>query len=139
MYWILQVTTREDNPNDIASTLLHVNKNAARRSRMGSLLNKSLKQVPRRRQDLDVIFMATTPAFGRQLKPSLNYYFAYDIPVYSTTSIYEGLPDSMRDRDLTDIRIPIMPWFTRKERRFIKRTPTCYGKKISALMARYML
>ncbi len=64
----------------------------------------------RRRQDIDFIFLLATPDQARQIKPILNFYYAGDIPVYATSSIYTGTSDPTRDRDLNGIFFVDQPW-----------------------------
>lgn len=64
-----------------------------------------------RRTDFDVIFLASSPQIGRQVKPLLKFFYAGDIPVYATASIYSGIPGSQRlDKDLNQIIFCAAPW-----------------------------
>lgn len=62
------------------------------------------------RQDFDVIFLAAFPQQARQIKPSLAFYNAGRIPVYSTSLIYSGMPSPQLDADLNGIAFDDMPW-----------------------------
>jgi len=66
--------------------------------------------APKRRQDIDVIILATTPNLARQIKPMLNFYYANDLPVYATSSIYTGKLNPSLDQDLNGIKFCDMPW-----------------------------
>ena len=57
-----------------------------------------------------MIFLVAYPSVARQIKPLLNYYFANDIPVYATSSVYGGSPNTQKDRDLNGIIFCDMPW-----------------------------
>lgn len=64
-----------------------------------------------RRTDFDVIFLASSPQIGRQVKPLLKFFYAGDTPVYATASIYSGVPHSQRlDKDLDQIIFCAAPW-----------------------------
>ena len=64
-----------------------------------------------RRTDFDVIFLASSPQIGRQVKPLLKFFYAGDIPVYATASIYSGIPGSQRfDKDLNQVIFCAAPW-----------------------------
>lgn len=64
-----------------------------------------------RRTDFDVIFLASSPQIGRQVKPLLKFFYAGDIPVYATASIYSGIPRSQRfDKDLNQVIFCTAPW-----------------------------
>lgn len=65
---------------------------------------------PRRRNDVDFVFVAAAPETARAIKPQLRFYFASDLPVYATSRVYEGTPDAARDADLEGIIFPDMPW-----------------------------
>ncbi len=68
-----------------------------------------------RRTDFDVIFLASDPQTGRQVKPLLKFFYAGDIPVYATAAIYSGLPNSSRlDYDLDGVIFCSAPWTIEK-------------------------
>ncbi|PJE79314.1 Penicillin-binding protein activator LpoA [invertebrate metagenome] len=91
--------------------LLNLPNSQQRAKKLSQLLNQSLGFEPRRRQDIDVIFVAASPKDARQIKPALAYQFAGNIPVYATSNTYSGKTNRTQDRDLEGIRIPVMPWF----------------------------
>jgi outer membrane PBP1 activator LpoA protein len=64
----------------------------------------------RRRQDVDMVFIATNAALARQVKPLLNYYFANNLPAYASSSIFTGKLQPNLDRDLNGIQFCDMPW-----------------------------
>ncbi|CAM3553975.1 penicillin-binding protein activator [Parendozoicomonas haliclonae] len=100
--------------NSSTSEALLVNGSFKRANSLSRLLGQKVEYTPRRREDIDMIFVAGSPSQGRQLKPALDFYFAYNLPVYTISSMYSGQVDSIQDRDLNDIRIPLMPWFTER-------------------------
>jgi len=63
-----------------------------------------------RRQDADMIFLAASPEIARQVKPLLDFYYAEDLPVYATASVYSGIPTPAEDQDLNGIQFCDMPW-----------------------------
>lgn len=65
---------------------------------------------PQRRTDADVLFLAASPEKAREIRPQLQFNFAADLPLYATSRIYEGTPDSRLDRDLNGIHFPDQPW-----------------------------
>ena len=81
-----------------------------RHKRLESFLGRNLGFTPRRRQDIDVIFIAASPQEARLIKPQLKFFYASDIPVYATSSIYTGIPNARRDKDLENILFCDMPW-----------------------------
>lgn len=89
---------------------LHVSASEARESNLKRVLGNSIESTPRRRQDFDVIFLLAYPSKARQIMPMLKYYYAGDVPVYATSSVYSGSANSMNDRDLNGITFCDMPW-----------------------------
>ncbi|MFT6052541.1 MAG: outer membrane PBP1 activator LpoA protein [Halioglobus sp.] len=76
------------------------------RARLGTDVEFS----PRRRRDIDAVFLfARTPAEARSIKPLLAYHYAGSLPVYATSSIYRGVPNT-RDNDLNGITTLEIPW-----------------------------
>ena len=63
-----------------------------------------------RRQDFDMIFLLAYPSKARQIMPMLKYYFAGNIPVYATSTVYSGSANIQKDRDLDGITFCDMPW-----------------------------
>ena len=83
----------------------------ARATRTRRLLAEPTEFNPRRRQDLDVVFLLSEqPQQARSIKPLLAFHYAGDLPVYSTSQIFSGRRDPQRDRDLNGINIVEMPW-----------------------------
>ncbi len=79
-----------------------------RRRRMRALVDQNLQYEPRRRQDVDVIFIAASVANARALKPQLKFHYSGDIPVYATsTAVQTG---GERVNDLRDIEVAEIPW-----------------------------
>lgn len=89
---------------------LHLEYSEQRKQRLQRLLGKRLAATPRRRQDLDMVFLVAYPQHARQIKPTLDFLFAGGLPVYATSHIYNGLPDPGRNRDLEGIKFSAMPW-----------------------------
>lgn len=92
------------------SLLVSESENRARQLRR--LLGGDIKfEEPRRRQDLDLIFMMARPQEAQLLKPTLNFHFASNIPVYATRHIYTGSQAGKLSEDLNGIRFTTLPWW----------------------------
>ena len=109
---LIDFASYDDNTTHAAllEKSLKVDQGNKRQSDLQRLLGKSIEFTPRRRQDVDALFLAASPSQARQLKPMLAFFFAEDIPVYSTSSVYSGLADSKADRDLDGIQFSTLPW-----------------------------
>lgn len=74
------------------------------------MLGTNIEFNARRRQDIDVIFLlSNNGAEARSIKPLLAFHYAGNLPVYSTSSIYNGRPDP-KNRDLDGINFAEIPW-----------------------------
>tara|TARA_R110002072_G_scaffold11196_2_gene50922 strand:- start:77724 stop:79580 length:1857 start_codon:yes stop_codon:yes gene_type:complete len=99
-----------DYPDTIAR-MLNTDASQARADQLLSILPRNnMEFIPRRRQDIDFIFMQANPAEGRQLKPTLGFHFAGDVPVYAMPAIYDGGRGASNNRDLNGIIFVDAPW-----------------------------
>ena len=100
---------RQDYNPDIKS-LLNIDDSQKRFSLMRLMFYEKVEFEPRRRQDADWIFMVALPQQARQIKPTLAFNFAADLPVYATSHIYSSEANPSKDRDLNGITYCDIPW-----------------------------
>ena len=95
--------------------VLLIGESRDRMTRLSANLGMELGFEPRRRNDVDLIFLAAPAAAGKLLRPQLRFYYAADIPTYSTSAIYvEG---ARGNSDLNGIMFPDMPWMIEPDAR----------------------
>jgi len=94
--------TSKSNMNNVVRQALRINLTKEQTERLTS--------EPQRRQDIDMIFLAAYPSAARQIKPLLSFYYANDLPVYATSSVYALPPNTGLDRDLNGLTFCDMPW-----------------------------
>ena len=102
--------TKQTDHGDIISTSLNLKSSKARRKQIAGLLGKKLEFEPRRRQDVDFVFLLASPRQARLIRPQLSFYRASTVPVYSTSQVFTGHPDKEKDIDLNGIIFCDMPW-----------------------------
>ncbi len=90
--------------------LLNVDESELRGARLDAALGQSIEFEPRRRTDIDFLFIAANSRDGRLLKPQINFFRAHDLPVYATSHIWPGRRDPANDADLDGVRFGDMPW-----------------------------
>lgn len=96
--------------SDGLKTALHLHASEQRARNIRAMLATSIEFTPRRRQDLDAVFLlAGAPAEARSLKPLLAFHYAGALPVYAPSAVFSGTADP-RDRDLDGVRIAELPW-----------------------------
>ena len=92
------------------SAALNLDSSKARHQQLVRLAGQTLEFEPRRRQDVDMIFILATPRQARLINPQLSFYRASRLPVYATSHVYKGRADSSLDADLNNVAFCDMPW-----------------------------
>jgi outer membrane PBP1 activator LpoA protein len=104
------VFTQQDTFSQSLHQLMQLDQSQARATQLQQQLSSKLEFTPRRRADVDMIFMAVSPAQGRQILPTLAFQYASNIPVYATSSIYSGDLDASNNDDLNGVLFNSLPW-----------------------------
>ncbi|BFM10829.1 penicillin-binding protein activator [Simiduia litorea] len=89
---------------------LLIDKSQSRANNVRNILGRAMEFEPRRRQDVDMIFLTALPNQARQVKPTLKFHQASNIPVFATSHMYTGEADAKLDSDLNGIRFSTLPW-----------------------------
>ena len=92
------------------SAALNLDSSKARHQQLVRLAGQTLEFEPRRRRDVDMIFILATPRQARLINPQLSFYRASRLPVYATSHVYTGRADSSLDADLENVAFCDMPW-----------------------------
>lgn len=96
--------------SDAIRRLLDLDDSEARAARLRTVVPRSnLIFSPRRRQDVDVMFLLATPVEGRQIRPAMGFHFAGDVEVFAMPAIYDGAGIAT-NRDLNGIVFIDAPW-----------------------------
>ncbi|MGH8443420.1 MAG: penicillin-binding protein activator [Nevskiaceae bacterium] len=112
---ILQAGTYNAAERDYSEpirALLALNASEERHRALTNVLGVQTQFQPRRRDDLDVVFIAARPEQAKLLAPQLRFHRTGELPVYATAQVYDGdeLP-----ADLNGLRFCDMPWMTAKD------------------------
>jgi len=90
--------------------LLNIDESRERYRVIRRLVKQRIKFTPRRRQDIDFIFLGAYPRQARQIRPQLKFFHAAKLPIYATSHIYTGNLNPEMDRDMDGIIFGDMPW-----------------------------
>jgi outer membrane PBP1 activator LpoA protein len=90
--------------------MLHLEASAARHQELQRVLGQRLEFEPRRRQDIDFVFLVTKPRQARLLRPQLQFHRAADLPVFATSHAWQGEISAQEAPDLEGLNLPDMPW-----------------------------
>lgn len=61
-------------------------------------------------EDIDALFLLALPEYARQVPPTLDYYYASNLPVYATSHLHEGTLQPRLNQDLDDVFFVDIPW-----------------------------
>jgi outer membrane PBP1 activator LpoA protein len=101
--------TRTDH-GKLISSVLNLDSSKARQQQLTRHLGMNLAFEPRRRQDVDFVFLVASSRQARLIRPQLRFYRASSLPVYTTSRVYSGHPDPQKDADMNGIIFCDMPW-----------------------------
>lgn len=97
--------------SSVVESALLVDQSKARSRQLRQLLGGDIKfEMPRRRQDVDFVFLVADPEPAQLLKPTLAFHYAGSLPVYSTSSVVATDSKLSASRDLNGIRFVTLPW-----------------------------
>ena len=90
--------------------LLNLSTSNSRHAIIQQVIGQPVSFEPRRRQDVDMVFIAANSRQARLIKPQLEFHQAQSLPVYATSHISSSNSNSDDDRDLNDILFVDIPW-----------------------------
>ncbi|PCJ30315.1 MAG: LppC family lipoprotein [Gammaproteobacteria bacterium] len=96
--------------SDTIKPFLGLSFSQQRRDSLRQTLGKSFEFEPRRRHDIDFIFLAAKSAKARQLVPQLRFHRSGSVPIIATSQAYSGQANSQQDIDLNNVILMDIPW-----------------------------
>ncbi len=101
-----------DRPVELAgqiAELFKLRESEQRAKQLQNTLGTKVAAQPARRQDIDFIFLAASPQQARQIKPTLAFQYAGDVPIYATSAINPGTGEIYPELD--GLQFSEIPWF----------------------------
>ena len=95
---------------NVITPLLGLSASEQRYKKVRQTLGIPAEFEPRRRQDIDLIFLAARPNKARQLVPQFKYHRSGQLPIIATSHAYSGREDTQQDIDLNGLFINDIPW-----------------------------
>jgi len=114
---ILNTVDYATNTNDYRRpirSLFNLDQSSIRRRKIENIIGGNVQSEPRRRQDIDMIFLAATHRSARSIMPAFKFHRAGDLTVYSTSHVYTGKVNRELDRDLNGLIFCDLPWILQK-------------------------
>ncbi|UVM26462.1 penicillin-binding protein activator [Pseudomonas sp. B21-021] len=106
-------TERVDQPVQLAqqiADMFQLRQSEARAKSLQNAAGTNVAAQPSRRQDIEFIFLAATPQQAQQIKPTLNFQYAGDVPVYATSHVFSASGDVNQYNDMNGVRFCETPW-----------------------------
>ncbi len=107
-----RMAASDPSPRELATSVqsaLRIGQSLARHRQLQADLNLPLAFQPRRRGDVDFLFVPATSALLRQVRPQLRFQAVADIPTYTLSDAWNGTADEA----LADLLFVDMPWMAR--------------------------
>ncbi|NOY66416.1 MAG: ABC transporter substrate-binding protein [Gammaproteobacteria bacterium] len=115
---VLEISHYNFNNPDLSGPIkrmLNLDESQRRYNRLKNALPTEIKFEPRRRQDIDFIFMAAFPKQARLIVPQLRFHHAAGIPVYTTSHAYNGKENVNDNRDINGVILSDSAWILSPE------------------------
>ena len=106
---------------------------------MRRIIGERFEFTPRRRTDIDFVFLLANPAQARGINPTLAFYYAEDIPVYATSNAHESSYSRIETIDLNGIRFCEIPWKLMETSNFQQQIQATWPAAAAELSAFYAL
>ena len=117
-----------DHSNELKQ-LFDIGSSETRYAQLSNTLSFKPKFNPYQRSDIDFVFMLANNESGRIVRPQINFFSNSKIPVYSTSTIFNGVPNKTENIDLDNTLFPIMPWV------YKSKDSASYGGQLNELFA----
>ena len=100
----------EKDYDNAVKALLNTDSSKLRSDRLVDVLRLKIESETRRRQDADVIFLATTHQHAKLIIPHFYFERARDIPIYATSNIHIQTTNNEDYIDMNGVLFPDIPW-----------------------------
>lgn len=107
---VARYDTKSHDYSETITQLLHLDQSEARHRRMQGWLGRKVEFEPRRRDDVDSVFIAARPVQAQGIRPQLQFHHAGDLPLYATSHAWSGQLTANQVEDMKGIMLADIPW-----------------------------
>lgn len=110
---VVEAQTYPSQEHDFSAAIkaiLNLEQSEARKNQLSQTIGRKLEFTPRRRQDIDMLFMAAFPRQAKQIPLQIIYHHGETIPVYATSHIIGNYYDSRKNIDMDGVIFSDMPF-----------------------------
>jgi len=95
--------------SSVIQPILHLDRSYSRNRALVAAIGRTMEFEPRRRQDVDFVFVAAQPRQARLIRPQLRFQnYATALPVFATAAAFS--PDAELNRDVNGLIFAATPW-----------------------------
>lgn len=102
--------TDQRDYSNLVKSLLNIDSSEQRAALLRRITGERFEFTPRRRQDIDFVFLLGNSSQARGINPTLAFFYADDIPVYATSHVHVPVDSRLDALDLNGIRFCDIPW-----------------------------
>ncbi|MFL2697903.1 MAG: penicillin-binding protein activator [Gammaproteobacteria bacterium] len=103
-------TIQEKKKSQLLPSSLLINESKNRSKKLQKITKKVISNIPRSRQDSDLLFLSTKLPNARNLKPSLEYNYGEKLSVYFIPKWRDKEDYQIKELDLEGVIFIDMPW-----------------------------
>jgi len=92
------------------TAMLNIDQSLSRKKEVSRTIGRKLEFTPRRRQDIDMLFMAAFPRQAKQIPLQVIYHHGETIPIYSTAHIVANYHNAKQNIDMDGVYFSDMPF-----------------------------
>ncbi|HET6656017.1 MAG TPA: penicillin-binding protein activator [Gammaproteobacteria bacterium] len=108
---LLEAQQYQPDQSNVATPIkqiLNLDLSHMRARALESVLHRNVVFQPRRREDVQFIFLVADNGEARLIRPQIRFHHGLGLPVYATSAVYE--PDTNPEFDLNGVMFTDMPW-----------------------------
>ena len=102
--------TDQSDYSGLVKYLLNIDASEKRASNLRRITGERFEFTPRRRQDIDFVFLLANATQARGINPTLAFFYAEDIPVYATSHVHVAANSRIDAIDMNGVRFCDLPW-----------------------------
>lgn len=96
--------------SDVIKAMFNIDQSESRKKEVSRTIGQKLEFTPRRRQDIDMLFMAALPRQAKQIPLQIIYHHGETIPIYSTAHIVANYHNARQNIDMDGVNFTDMPF-----------------------------
>jgi len=96
--------------SDSIKSMLNIDQSESRRREVSRTIGRKLEFTVRRRQDIDMLFMAALPRQAKQIPLQIIYHHGETVPIYSTAHIVSNYHNARQNIDMDGVNFSDMPF-----------------------------